>query len=295
MSGSEYNYQASFHGGRLLDRIQGSPNLMHFGSNNGDHISSASSPIPGLERASHDGRLTRPNSRLSQSSSFRGNAAPINYKPHGDPRFRPYSQNSTSRSYSQNSNNRPLSAMSNNRSFAGERTNSRNSYRTDMSGRSFGTHTTSIRQVKDTYYPKYEGNKVVGTYDRSAMAATIVAHADASLSRLPDPKPWFTPEPTRSNNAISIRNLIAGTTLQDIYVIRRMLASRQLLTFDKLQSTFLEYGTIQLIELLEEYTNSDGHKLLSVLILFEKRDDADRAHHSMEYVHLVKQSTLGAC
>lgn len=45
----------------------------------------------------------------------------------------------------------------------------------------------------------------------------------------------------------------------------------------------MEYGTIDVIELLDDYTNGAGEKLLSVLIVFEQRDDADKAHHTMKY------------
>ena len=57
---------------------------------------------------------------------------------------------------------------------------------------------------------------------------------------------------------------------------------RLLIATMALQSTFMEYGTIDVIELLEEYTNDAGEKLLSVLIVFDQRDDADKAHHSMK-------------
>lgn len=46
----------------------------------------------------------------------------------------------------------------------------------------------------------------------------------------------------------------------------------------------MNYGTIKLIELLDEFPNpaASGDTLLSVLIVFEKRDDADRAHDQMK-------------
>lgn len=164
VSGSEYNYHAPLHSGgpRLIDRIQGTPNLMQFGSQ-GDRFSNCSTPPPALTRGDFgdDGGFARPYSRMSNASSHRSNGGPINYNPQGgNPRFRPYSQASNNRPFSSNSNNRPYSTD-------GSRPYSRNSYQTNNSYRSFGTNTTSVRYTKDTYVPIYDDNsKVIGQHPR---------------------------------------------------------------------------------------------------------------------------------
>lgn len=165
VSGSGYNYHAPLHAGggpRLIDRIQGSPNLMQFGSN-GDRFSNCSTPPPALTRGGFgDGDFVRPHSRMSNASSHRSNGGPINYNQQGDnPRFRPYSQASNNRPFSSNSNNRPYSTDGSSRPY------SRGSYRTDHSNRSFGSFATSVRLVKDTYNPVYDNSdRVIGTRPR---------------------------------------------------------------------------------------------------------------------------------
>ena len=166
MSGLDYD--APGPGASLADRIsQPSRNGSLYGGsqagsfhappgpqNNGFFNSRPNSRMSNVSGASH---FSSGNPRFQNGSGGRGGFAGgpgpaprngngfINYGDGANPRFRPYSQAS---------NARPSSSNTYRSDFSYTRTN--------FTGQS----TTSVRLVKDTYYPIYQGNEVVGTYDR---------------------------------------------------------------------------------------------------------------------------------